>query len=176
MKSSLCIQYLYQKIMPLSDLFKKVVGVQKFVQRNLRKRLLCIMTEQSLCCVPASTEASCALALPRDVVAQSAITTVTVLAAVDAILAKRAWLGTNWTLWKTASNEPYEIHQSQLLHAWNTQDNTLTLVFLLLMLFKSYLKHLEVFRTSNSITVKKNPNIIFIGEVQSACWLLTSRP
>lgn len=49
-------------------------------------------------CIPASTEASCALALPGDVVTQAAITTGTVLAAVDAVLAEGARLSTNETL------------------------------------------------------------------------------
>lgn len=46
-------------------------------------------------CVPASAEACRTLALARDVVAQSAVATLAVLAAVDAILAERARLGTD---------------------------------------------------------------------------------
>lgn len=54
-----------------------------------------IAAHRTVILTSASTEASCALALPRDVVAQSAVTTGAVFAAVDAVLAKRAGLGTN---------------------------------------------------------------------------------
>lgn len=48
--------------------------------------------------IPASAEASGTLAITRDVIAHAAVATGAVLAAVDAILAKRARLGTNRTL------------------------------------------------------------------------------
>ena len=51
-------------------------------------------------CLPPSTEASCTLALTRDVVTKAPITTGTVLAAVNAILAKWTRLGTNRALWR----------------------------------------------------------------------------
>ena len=54
--------------------------------------------------IPASAEAGGTLAISRDVIAHAAVATGAVLAAVDAKLAKRAWLGTNGTLRKTASN------------------------------------------------------------------------
>lgn len=44
-------------------------------------------------CVPASAEARRTLALARDVVAQAAVATLAVLAAVDAVLAEGARLG-----------------------------------------------------------------------------------
>lgn len=97
-KSCHCLTYL------------KVVGVQKFAQRTSS----CITTEQPLCSLPASAEAGGALALPRHVIAQSAIATVTVLAAVNAVLAERARLGTDGTLWKKrARDEPNATHQSR---------------------------------------------------------------
>lgn len=55
-------------------------------------------SQKAFVCVPASAEASGAPALSRDVVAQSAVATGTVLAAVDAVLAEGARLGTNRTL------------------------------------------------------------------------------
>lgn len=54
--------------------------------------------------IPASAEAGGTLAISRDVIAHAAVATGAVLAAVDAKLAKRARLGTNGTLRKTASN------------------------------------------------------------------------
>lgn len=48
--------------------------------------------------IPASTEASGTLTISCDVVTHAAIPTGAVLAAVDAILAERAGLGTNGTL------------------------------------------------------------------------------
>lgn len=74
--------------------------------------------------VPASAEAGRTLALSRDVVAQSAVATLTVLAAVNAILAKRARLGANETLW---NGEATEVHESEVLTR-NTRDkNSYTL-------------------------------------------------
>lgn len=49
-------------------------------------------------CVPASAEASRTLALARDVVAQAAVATLAVLAAVDAVLAEGTRLGTDGPL------------------------------------------------------------------------------
>lgn len=48
--------------------------------------------------IPASTEASRTLTISCDVITHAAIPTGAVLAAVDAILAERARLGTNRTL------------------------------------------------------------------------------
>lgn len=93
----------------------------KVCREPFRKSLFCIITEQTICqpgavtCIPASTEASCALALPRDVVAHSTVTTGTVFAAVDAVLAKRAGLGTYWPLWKQASTLNWCLDSSDLL-------------------------------------------------------------
>lgn len=48
--------------------------------------------------IPASAKAGGTLAISRHVIAHAAVATGAVLAAVDAVLAKRAWLGTNGTL------------------------------------------------------------------------------
>lgn len=48
--------------------------------------------------IPASAEAGGTLAISRDVIAHAAVATGAVLAAVDAILAKRTRLATNGTL------------------------------------------------------------------------------
>lgn len=68
--------------------------------------------------VPAPAEAGRALALPRDVVAQPAVATLAVLAAVDAVLAQRARLGTDRALQSKTEN----------MKSWNTHGKNPTAV------------------------------------------------
>lgn len=119
MKPFFCVQYLRSKKGPSHCLtyFKKWQEYRS-LHTDPRKVAPVPGKRRGVGIVPASAEAGRTLALSRDVVAQSAVATLTVLAAVNAILAKRARLGANKTLW---NGEATEVHESEVLTC-NTHD------------------------------------------------------